>query len=113
MRSGGADINYLTREGTKYGIYFVLTCTGVNNVRLNLLQNFRNIYCLQLNNADDYASVVGKTGGLLPEKHRGRGLVRLDKDSLFEFQTASVTSQSPPQGWIRAFAKDLAGSTPA
>lgn len=105
----GADINYLTREGTKYGIYFVLTCTGVNNVRLNLLQNFRNIYCLQLNNADDYASVVGKTGGLLPEKHRGRGLVRLDKDSLFEFQTASVTSQSPPQGWIRAFAKDLAG----
>jgi len=27
------QINYLTREGTKYGIYFVLTCTGVNNVR--------------------------------------------------------------------------------
>lgn len=97
-----AELSYLTREGTKYGIYFVLTCTGVNNVRFGLLQNFKSLYCLQLNNPDDYSSVVGKTGGMLPEKHKGRGLVRLDKDSLLEFQTASVSAENPPYAAIRA-----------
>lgn len=86
------DVNYLTREGTKYGIYFVLTCTGTNNVRFSMLQNFKLLYCLQMNNADDYSSVVGRTDGLLPEKFKGRGLFRIDKDTLVEFQTASITA---------------------
>lgn len=102
------DINYLTREGTKYGIYFVLTCTGVNNVKFSLLQNFKHLYCLQMNNTDDYSSVVGKTGGLLPEKHKGRGLLRLDKDTLLEFQTASVTQDELPYPYIRDFCAQMA-----
>ena len=102
------DLNYLTREGTKYGIYFVLTCTGVNNVRLSMLQNFRNLYCLQLNNRDDYATVLGKTGGLVPEAHRGRGLVRLDKDRLLEFQTAQVTLEESSYSFLQQFSRELA-----
>lgn len=99
------DVNYLTREGVKYGIYFVLACTGVNNIKFSLRQNFSSLYCLQLNNTDDYSTIVGKTGNMLPEKYKGRGLVRLDKDTLLEFQTASVTSEDPPYQFIRAFAK--------
>jgi S-DNA-T family DNA segregation ATPase FtsK/SpoIIIE len=103
-----SEISYLSREGTKYGIYFVLTCTGVNNVRFNLLQNFKLLYCLQLNNTDDYSTVVGKTEGLMPEKFKGRGLFRLDKDSLVEFQVASITTEEPPNTFIREFAQKLA-----
>ena len=101
------EINYLTREGTKYGIYFVLTCAGVNNVKFSLLQNFRNLYCLQLNNADDYMSVVGKTGGLYPEECKGRGLFRLDKDSLYEFQVASLGGQEGAVSFIRNFVQEM------
>ena len=101
-----SEINYLTREGTKYGIYFIITCTGVNNVKFSLLQNFKLLYCLQLNNPDDYATVVGKTEGLLPEKCKGRGLYRSDK-LLFEFQTASITQQDPPSDFIKEFAAKM------
>lgn len=103
-----SDVSYLTREGTKYGIYFVLTCTGVNNVRFSMMQNFKQLYCLQMNNADDYSSVVGKTEGLVPEKFKGRGMLRLDKDNLVEFQTASITTNDPPYPTIRNFCKNLA-----
>lgn len=96
-------LNHLTREGTKYGIYFVLGCTGVNNVKFSLLQNFRLLYCLQLNNADDYTVVLGKTDGLTPEKYRGRGMVRVDKDLLCEFQTAMITSVEPHYTEIKSF----------
>lgn len=103
-----AEINYLTREGTKYGIYFVLTCTGVNNVKFSLLQNFKSLYCLQLNNMDDYSTVVGKTEGMYPEKFKGRGMFRQDKDSLLEFQVASLTKDVPSHKFIREFTKKIA-----
>lgn len=103
-----AEVSYLTREGTKYGIYFILTCTGVNNVKFSLLQNFKSTYCLQLNNVDDYATVVGKTGGMLPEKFEGRGFYRRDKDSLLEFQVAEVFKEDPPYDEIRKFARKMA-----
>lgn len=106
------DISYLTREGTKYGIYFVLACSGVNNVRFTLLQNFKNLYCLQLNNTSDYATVVGKTGGLVPEKHLGRGLICIEKNRVLEFQTAHVTRQDPPYPFYRGFCKELTATYP-
>ncbi len=103
-----ADLNYLTREGVKYGIYFILTSAGVNSVKFSLRQNFNSLYCLQLNNPDDYSTVVGKTEGLFPEKLKGRGLLRLDKDSLFEFQTAGVTREETPYRFIRQCARAAA-----
>lgn len=102
------DINYLTREGTKYGIYFVLACTGTNNVRFNMMQNFKLMYCLQMNNTDDYSTVVGKTDGLYPEKFKGRGILRLDKDTVAEFQTGGITDANPPYPAIRKFCAKLA-----
>lgn len=101
------EISYLTREGIKYGIYFILSCTGINNVRFSMLQNFKLLYCLRMNNADDYSSVVGKTDGLLPEKYIGRGIFRIDKDTLVEFQTASITVGDSPYPSIRLFCEKL------
>lgn len=101
------DMSYLTREGVKYGIYFVITCTGSNNVRFSMLQNFGLIYCLQMNNTDEYSAAIGKTDGLLPEKFKGRGILRANKNTLVEFQTATITSNAL-YPTIRSFCAKLA-----
>ena len=101
------DLAYLTREGTRYGIYFVLTCTGVNNVRLNMQQNFKSIYCLQLNNSADYSVVMGKTGGLIPSKCPGRGMYRVGKDSVLEFQVACFAGDEDAYSAYRTFCQEL------
>jgi len=87
-------VAYLTREGTKYGIYFVLAAAGTNAVRFRMLQNFKQLYVLQLNDESDYATVVGKTDGLYPSKYKGRGLVKTD--ALYEFQIAHVAQEAVP-----------------
>jgi S-DNA-T family DNA segregation ATPase FtsK/SpoIIIE len=90
----------LTREGSKYGIYFILTTIGVNSVRFSLLQNFKQLFVLQLNDPNDYYAIVGRTEGLLPSKYRGRGLVKLD--NLYEFQISHITHDPIPFSHIQA-----------
>jgi DNA segregation ATPase FtsK/SpoIIIE, S-DNA-T family len=92
-------ISYLSREGTKYGIYFVLTALGTNAVRFRLMQNFKQLLVLQLNDEADYSTIVGKTEGLFPSKFKGRGLVKLDK--IYEFQVAHVTEDPVPFQYIQ------------
>lgn len=87
-------ISFLSREGAKYGIYFVLTVLGTSGIRFRLLQNFKQFLVLQLNDESDYSSVVGKTDGLLPSKYKGRGLVK--RDMLYEFQIASINNNENP-----------------
>ncbi len=99
-------VSLLTREGTKYGIYFVLTSVGTGGVRFRLLQNFKQFFVMQLNDEADYSTVVGKTDGLYPAKHMGRGLVK--KDALYEFQTASLTEDAVPFAFIREFCRTAA-----
>lgn len=106
-------VSYMTREGTKYGIYFVLTAVGTGVVRFRLLQNFKQLFVLQLNDSSDYSTVVGKTDGLVPSKFKGRGLVKLDQ--IYEFQTANITDKDMLYRNIQDFCKELhtvwAGST--
>lgn len=92
-------IAYLSREGTKYGIYFVLAAIGISDVRFRMMQNFSQLFVLQLNDEADYTVVVGKTDGLYPSKHKGRGLVKTD--GLYEFQIAHVCDADVPFGYIR------------
>lgn len=99
-------IAYLSREGTKYGIYFVLTVVGTNGIRFRLLQNFNQFFVLQLNDESEYAGVVGKTDGLYPAKFKGRGLVKTD--ALYEFQVASLTEEPVPFTFIQNACRSLA-----
>ena len=99
---------YLTREGPKYGIYFVLTANGSSTVRFRLLQNFKQQFVLQQNNDSDYATILGKTDGLYPAPHKGRGLVRLDE--LYEFQIAHVQATENQTKFIQEACRDLQGS---
>ena len=75
-----------TRECNKFGIYFVLSVSSINGVRSKLLQTFKLMYSLQLNNEFDYRSIFSNTNGIVPSKIYGRGLCKLDR--VLEFQTA-------------------------
>lgn len=95
----------LTREGTKYGIYFVMTATGTNAVRFRILQNIGQSYVLQLTDETDYSGILGKTGGLVPSKFKGRGLCK--NDSIYEFQIASSFESENQFAEIRNFCSSL------
>ncbi|MCL1792208.1 MAG: FtsK/SpoIIIE domain-containing protein, partial [Peptococcaceae bacterium] len=99
------DIMNLTRESAKYGIYVILTALSINAVRAVIRQNFKQLFSLQMNEAEDYFSIVGKTEGLLPAKHKGRGLVRLD--GLYEYQIAHLTEDPIPYGFIQTHSRQL------
>lgn len=99
-------VSYLSREGTKYGVYFVLTALSTGAVRFRLLQNFKQLLVLQLNDETDYSSVVGKTDGLFPSKYKGRGLIK--RDELYEFQLASLIDDDVPFVFIQETCKELA-----
>lgn len=99
-------VSYLSREGTKYGVFFVLTALGTGAVRFRLLQNFKQLLVLQLNDEADYSTVVGKTDGLFPSKYKGRGLVK--RDEIYEFQIASLIEEGAPFAHIQTASKQLA-----
>lgn len=85
------ELNTITREGVKYGVYFIITCNTPNAMRFKLKQNFSQIYCLQQNNDDDYSTILGNVNKNYPSKLFGRGIIKLD--TVYEFQTASVDAQ--------------------
>jgi S-DNA-T family DNA segregation ATPase FtsK/SpoIIIE len=81
-------ISYLTREGLKYGIYFVLTAANTGAVRYRIMQNFKQLFVLQLNDVTDYSGVLGNVDGIYPSKFKGRGIIKSDR--VYEFQIAHV-----------------------
>lgn len=76
------------RDGSKYGINFVMTTTNQISVRFKIVQSCKQLLCLQLSNDNEYRDILGKTNGVVPAKYLGRGLVKLDK--VCEFQTAFI-----------------------
>jgi len=93
------ELQFLTREGKKYGIYFVLTAFSTNAIRSKLEQNFKQILSLQLNDSQDYSMILGRTEGLIPSKCSGRGLVSIE-NKVFEFQTANATGEDTLYAYV-------------
>ena len=85
------ELNQMSREAFKYGIFFVITASNDNSVRIRTRQNFALVYALQQNSESDYSNILGNVRGKVPAKFKGRGLFK--KDSIYEFQTAYVTSE--------------------
>lgn len=84
-------LNVLTRECSKYGIYFITTCNTTNGMRFKLKQNYSQIFCLQQNNEDDYSQILGNVNKSYPSKIFGRGIIK--PENVYEFQTASIDLQ--------------------
>lgn len=102
------DIIFLSREGTKYGIYFVITAVLPNNVRFRVLQNFAQQITLQMSDESEYSSIVGKTDGVLPSNFEGRGLVRMER--VYEFQTAKLVKQGNPKQYVSNYCMNLSAN---
>ncbi len=99
----------MTRECSKYGIYFVITVNNSGAVRYRMQQNFNQIFVLQLNEKTDYFNLLGNTGGLFPSKIKGRGLIL--RDALYEFQTAYPMGETDNMiTVIKEFCKNLSGT---
>ena len=90
----------LSREGSKYGIYFVITVNTPNGMRFKLKQNFATTYCLQQNNEDDYLTILGNVHKKYPAKIFGRGIFK-EGNSVYEFQTANVTDLDSISNFIK------------
>ena len=99
------QLAYLTREGTKYGIYFVLTALTTNAVRYRMMQNFRQLFVLQLNDPSEYSGVLGSVGGTYPAKMKGRGIFK--QDQVYEFQLAFASAEEPVTEAVRVLAGKL------
>lgn len=84
-------LNVITRECSKYGIYFITTCNTPNGMRFKLKQNYSQVFCLQQNNEDDYTSILGNVNKCYPSKLFGRGIIKAE--NVYEFQTASIDTQ--------------------
>ncbi len=95
----------LTREGTKYGIYFILTASATNGIRFRMQQNISQSLSLQLSDETDYSSIFGKTEGLVPSKIIGRGLCK--PEGLYEFQTAYAFKADNQMAAIKAYCDSL------
>lgn len=83
----------LSREGSNYGIFLIITATAMTgSIGYNLTQNFKQALSLRMTESADYREIVGDTEGLEPAKVPGRGLIR-GKPPM-EFQTALAVEAS-------------------
>lgn len=86
-------LSQIAREGTQYGIYLIMTGTTANSIPYAMQPLFKNVYTLHQNTDDQYREILGKTGGIVPDGFRGRGLVRAN-GTVCEFQTDMVFADS-------------------
>lgn len=94
----------ITRECSKYGIYFLVTANAANTIRYRVTQNFAEVFALQLNDTSDYIGLFSGTGGIYPSKIKGRGIFKTDR--VYEFQVAHF-AQDATQKALRAFIMQL------
>lgn len=83
----------LAREGAACGIYLVVSCSALADMRPRLRQYFSIKVGLQLPEAIDYDGLMGGRPPILPEDRTpGRGLISAPR--MLEFQTALCAPQA-------------------
>lgn len=83
-------IEMLSKDGKKFGIFFIISDISPTFIKYKVLQNFRQHFTMQLDDGG-YSSVVGRTNGKTPTLCRGRGLTDTVGEVVCEFQTAFVS----------------------
>ena len=83
-------LQFIVREGPQYGIIFIVTSSSVSNIRFRLKQNFTRKIVLQLNKIEEYTEIFSKVVKNNVPHIFGRGLISLENDEIFEFQTAKI-----------------------
>jgi len=97
------------RDGTKYGMVFIVTTTAQNAVRGRVAQNFTNKICLKMPSLNDYRDLLGSPRGMIPADNYGRGLISIDNNTSYEFQTANITKIEEKTAYLIETAQKLQG----
>ena len=98
-------LTQLTREGSKYGIIFILSTSSTTAVRYKMRQNFKCNLCLQFNETSDYLDVLSGVRNKVPSKIYGRGLIELG--TVYEFQTAYAYKPEKLSEYIKTISSRL------
>ena len=93
------------REGSKYGIFFLITAETPGSVKMKVVQSCKNAICLQMTNESAYRDVLGRTGGMTPSQALGRGLIRIEE--VCEFQTATIAKDEQFYNFIKPYIEEL------
>lgn len=80
-------LEVLFREGSSYGIYFLLTANRVSDIYDKVRSNFPNAVSFLLSDAGDYHYAVGRLGKNPADLPEGRGFIKGHMPP-YEFQTA-------------------------
>lgn len=96
----------LTRECVKCRIVFIVTVSSFSGMRYRLSQNLKQKIVLQLNNSDDYFTILDGSRNKKFLNTFGRGLIPLE-DGVFEFQTATFCRPEEYYEKIRAIISSL------
>lgn len=96
----------ITKECNKYGIVFIVTGNTVNEIRLKLVQNFKRKVTLQLI-SEEYSFIFNKVKKKKPSNLYGRGLVTVNDDTVYEFQTARICHPEKLNNFIKLFIEKL------
>lgn len=99
---------FLSREGGRYGINFIMTAGGIAGLGSRLLKNYPNIFALDMNNKDQYFDVLGKIGNVYPADYPGRGLFK--KEQAYEYQTARICEDDKIIEFIKAEGEKLSAT---
>ncbi len=97
------------RDGSKYGLIFVLTAVSTSTIRQRIMQHFNQLICLQIPNETEYRSILGAPRGLAPQRYFGRGIIAMN-DTAYEFQTAFVYERSQINNVIRQLTQKMQGA---
>lgn len=98
------SIQTFFRDGSKYGIVFVVSAISSNGVRGRTINYFNNKLCLQIPNETEYRNLVNAPKGLTPMKTFGRGLIAMD-GTAYEFQTANICERKELTNTVREAAE--------
>lgn len=98
----------LTKEGIKYGIYFVITSQQSTNSIYKIGNNFKQQVALRQKENSDYSNIIEGARNIIPRECEGRGLIKLD--DIYEFQTAHITKEEENE-WIKEFIENLKDQT--
>lgn len=85
------DYYRFSREGLRFGIYFLVTATSTNAIRFRMTQNFKQLFCMQMNDPTEYMLILGKTDGVTPMNRKGSGIYR--QEQVLEFQIAQFAAR--------------------
>ena len=93
------EFTKLSRDCSKYGVYFIVTAVSDRSVRLSARSNFPQIIPLKLREEIEYNMLLGKKAPLISDIE-GRGVVLVNEEP-YEFQTAIMCDEDKTNEYIK------------